>query len=322
MTSTAIFDSSAEVRKPKTHVFWILSIGFAVLAMLVHAAQVFAVLPAQMIAQAHIDFPHSLHAWLLESAAWSLAITFASAASLAQRFSSYLAKTSPIKKAMLLGGGLVTIQAVLALMFWFVRSHGPEDIGGLRAAFWLGGEFRIPVFFAVLQLFLAAWFTWHCFKIHREAAWAVSTTIFVYLGIDELFSVHERIGDLARDVGLFKDATETTAVRIGATYVYSWVLIFLPFVALVSVWLILQFRRLVGSRSVALLSLAGLLFLGGAMGVETRESHQRVVSESWEQSTDQHLNLLLEETMETLGVTLAVMVFARRRWILQDLGRQ
>lgn len=320
MIPTASLGKPAETPTPKTHVLWTLSIGFALLAMVVHAIQLFAMLPGHIAVTAVLDFPHSFHAWLLETAAWLLAIICASAAAIARVLARRWAMASALQKAILLGSILVAIQALLALIFWLARNHGPEDIGGLRAAFWLGGEFRIPVLFAVLQLLLAAWLTWQCFKMQRKAAWALSTAIFTYMGFDELFSIHERVGDAVKDSDLFEHTEGTTAVRIGDTHVYVWVLVFLPLVALIGLWLILQFRRLVGTRSVAMLSIAGLIFLGGAMGVETRESNQKLTSESWDHSTDQHLNLLLEETMETLGVTLAVMVFARRRWILMDLG--
>lgn len=313
--------SSAEFRSRQVRILWGLAISFGLVGVMVHGVQVMAVLPRHITAPALLDFPHSFHAWLVETAAWLIAIACALSALLLPSLSQRFASATPLQKAIVLGAVLVSIQAVLALMFWLSRNHGPEDFGGLRAAFWLGGEFRIPVFFAVLQHMLAAWLTWQCFKIQRRASWAMCAALFVYLGMDELLSIHERVGTAVSHWGLLQQSGEVKTVRIGDTYFYVWVLVFLPVVALVGGWFLLQFRRLIGVGSLLMLSVAALVFLGGAMGLETRESHQRSTLDLWDYSTARHLNLLLEETMETLGVTLAVGVFAWRRWVLMNMKR-
>lgn len=255
-------------------------------------------------------WPQGFHAWLLESAAWLIAGGSALAHGLRPRWQAWPGR----RRAGALALALVTAQAFMAAAFWWTREHGVEHLGALRAAFHLGGEFRIPAFFASGQAILAAALAWSVHRRERHRVWGVVAAACLYIGADELLSVHERVGTALRGFGGLETGEAATLAIAGGVHVYAWQIVFLPLAVALGLWMLGQFRALVDARTVGLLCLAALLFIGGSVGLETVQATSSATAQGWRGSDAMHLNLLVEETLETLGMTVAVFVLAGRAW--------
>ena len=206
--------------------------------------------------------------------------------------------------------GLVAVQAVLAAAFWWTRDQGFEQLGVLRAVFWMGGEFRLPALFAVAQAWLAAALAWRCHRHHPHPAWATAAVVCAYIGTDELLSVHETLGALLVASG-WVDVDPTNTVQVVGVRSFAWVLIHVPVAGVVGLALLKGFWTAVGPRYLACLVLAAVTFLGGAVGMEMVQAEGQSDRPDWLLTTAGHAQLLAEETLETLGMTLAVWVFAQ-----------
>jgi hypothetical protein len=213
------------------------------------------------------------------------------------------------RRAAALAISLVAVQAVFSIGHLATHDLEPERYGITRALFWLGGEWRPPAIFASLQLLLAAALALRCWKLQREWVWALAAVVCAYLAADELFSVHESVGRALRASGWIALEGGRT-VAIGPLSVYPWTLVFGPLALFVGGAFVAGFVRLLPRRAFALLVVAALVFLAGAIGFETRQS--MAVAAGLEDA-ERMWNVLIEETLEALGVTLAVFVFAWRR---------
>lgn len=255
-------------------------------------------------------WPQGFHAWLLETTAWLVAGSAVLAQGLRPRWRAWPGQ----RRAGALALALVAAQALLAAAFWWTREHGVGQLGGLRAAFHLGGEFRIPALFASGQALLAAALAWSVHRQERHRAWGVVAAACLYIGTDELLSVHERVGDAVRGLGGLETTPARTLALAGGLHVYAWQVVFLPLAAGLGLWLLAQFRALVDRGTLGLLCLAALLFIGGSVGMEAVQATSVATVAGWRGSDAMHLNLLVEESLETLGMTVAVFVLAGRAW--------
>ena len=129
--------------------------------------------------------------------------------------------------------------------------------------FRLDAEGGLPAWFTSLLLFLVAQALWRLGEESTRSArrrWVrherVLSIVFVYLSIDELTALHEQTIAPLRE-GLDLD---------GLLY-YSWVVVFVPLAALLAVFFAGWLRDLppVAAR---LIVVSGLLYVGGAAGVE------------------------------------------------------
>ncbi len=264
-------------------------------------------------------WPTGFHLWVAETGLLVLGIACVAAHLMRDRWQLWLFNASGKRRAAILVMALAVLQLLLALAFWLTRNKGVDQLGGLRAAFWLGGEFRLPTLFAVLQAWLAGWLAWQCRRFESmKAIWTAAAMVCVYIGFDEMLSIHEAVGRQVlhwlRDGGWFEFDSKNTMALWGGIRTYTWKLVFLPFAALVGLWLLHGFLRVLDRRAVLLLVVAALLFVGGAVGFETVEATRRATDPTWPFSTASHLNLLLEETFETAGMTVAIYVFAKHLW--------
>ncbi|WP_026611246.1 hypothetical protein [Methylocaldum szegediense] len=258
-------------------------------------------------------WPHRFHLWLLEALVWGLAGTALVADRFAPSFFTWWQQANPSQRAGTLGAVLIAIEVFLALCFWLTRDKGMDELGALRAAFWMGAEFRIPAFFATFQLWFAAWLAFQCYRLDRKVFWFASTLVFTYLGFDELFSLHEAAGSLLKGSGLVGSGEGT--VSVGSVKTYYWPLVFLLLLVFMSAWLFVIACRAVDIRALWQLVLAGVVFVTGAVGLETVEANGFAqMGDEWFTTTLGQFVLLTEELFETLGVTIAVVVFARHRW--------
>lgn len=179
---------------------------------------------------------------------------------------------------------------------------------GLLAAFSLGAENNFPTYFSTLALFacsalLAAIATGESRKGgNRPAYWFALSAIFLFLSMDEMMSIHERL-------------SEPVKALVGETDVfhYAWVL---PYGVLVVIFVAAfsRFLILLPRRTALLFVLAGALYVGGAVGFETLSGYHYSLSGS--KGITYVALQTMEEILEISGTILflyALADYAERR---------
>jgi hypothetical protein len=189
----------------------------------------------------------------------------------------------------------------------YVFDHG--NLFGVVRLLYVDEEQSIPAYFSSLQLLLAAALLGGIARIKwRERAanaahWTVLAAGFLYLSIDENCSIHEFL------------ANRLTAVKPTGIFYFAWVVpagiatvavafSFLPFLA----------RLPADTRREFII--AGLLFVGGAIGVEMAGGNY--AEEHGYRNLSYASLATLEESLEMFGI--AVFVRALLRYIERTHG--
>lgn len=161
---------------------------------------------------------------------------------------------------------LVTLAAILiiarltALFFRYALGHG--RILGFYDEFSLGLENNIPTYVSSLLLATAAIILALLAKMKRQQGdrwtlhWRMLSLIFLIMSVDEMASLHERFSLVVK-----------RASDLGAAFHYSWVavgLVVVPLVGLAYLWFLVDLRR----KTAWLFIIAGMLYVGGALGME------------------------------------------------------
>lgn len=257
-----------------------------------------------------IDWPHTLHLWIVELVAVLVALASLIGSAIGARVRKWLSQQTPVRRAFALGALLLSVETALAGGYWLTWPHGIESLGWLRAIFYLGGEFTPAAFFSTFQFWLCAWFAWKLFVSTSQRPWLLGVALCAYLGLDELISIHELVGRAGYDrseINSLLDGLGSMGIPL-----YSWQIIFFPIASGVGLVCIRCFAGLVSSRELGMLVLAGVVFLTGALGFEVIEARAAKLDPVWWAGPGGHLNLLIEETLEMVGVTIAVAVLAQR----------
>ncbi len=175
---------------------------------------------------------------------------------------------------------------VLSLVSLFVNlmhaqhTHGWETIVNL---FSVDREGSLPTWWSALMLTASGGLTWLVARSRRDAvwkerlAWWTLVAGFLFLSIDESCMLHERIGRRAQLQGSLHHA--------------RWILLWLPPALLVTCAILWQLWR-VSSRLVLGMTVGVMVFLSGAVGMETLTAKYRYEAET----------LALEEAKLTEGL--------------------
>ncbi len=132
----------------------------------------------------------------------------------------------------------------------------------LQRWFDVDGEGGIPAWFSCILLFTCAQVMWRLSHRHpsdtrgwqrHERALAV---VFVYLSIDELTQIHEQT-----------IAPVQSVLSLGGALYFGWIVVALPLVGIFAL-LMLGYLRGLPARTRRGFLVAGLLYVGGAAGVE------------------------------------------------------
>jgi hypothetical protein len=227
---------------------------------------------------------------------------------------AWWAHADPRRQAGALLLVLVTIEICLAAGFWFTQGRGVDQLGYLRSLFYLGGERNLPALFSALQLVLAGVLAYQCGRARAGASaarwtWWISSAVCLYLGFDEFFMLHERVGDWATASGWF-GAPGRNVISFGHWQVYTWTVVFTPIAAMLGPALAIKFRRMLPIRTFGILVLSGLAFLWGAIGMEDIQSHEIATGLIERGSLPAQFFMFVEEMLEMFGASLAVYVFA------------
>lgn len=292
-------------------------LGFTI-ALVAHAAQLLVIGPEAVRSLGTLAPPRAFNAWIAESVCWGIAIAAVvlrrSEARLVQRWRAF----TPIGKARLLGLSLAAVVATFGIGHWLTALRPATEVGWLKMFFMLASEYRPPAIFSALQLWLAAGFAFGCWRIGRQRAWLVTALLCAYMGADELLVLHESIGAAAAQSSVVASIME--ALWVAGITVGRWEIVFAPLAVGLAAWLVWRFLHLLNVWELAELGIAGSLFLGGALGMEILEHRWAAGNRDFVNTEFGRLNVLIEEGLEMLGVTLAVLVFSRRWWLMRQGG--
>lgn len=198
---------------------------------------------------------------------------------------------------------LHAVVAALLLISMSVRLLQVEaqlDFPGLRSLqrwFNVDGEGNVPSWFSCILLFLCAQTMWALSRRsageprqwqRHERALAV---VFVYLSIDESTQLHEQtIAPLQRMLDLS-----------GALF-FGWIVVAVPLTGLFAL-LMLGYLRALPARIGRGFMLAGLIYVGGAAGVEM------IGSVLWSEGNVQTVGYVLQTTVEEGLEMVGLLVF-------------
>lgn len=204
----------------------------------------------------------------------------------------------PFRTAKVLGG-LICLLAFFSLIGQ-VSKHflGHGRLLGFVYQFSLGNEGNITTYVSTLLLLSAslllgvvAWFAYQRQDSYRRH-WAILAVIFAYLSVDEFAMLHEHLGTLTKEYLL-----------AGEFFTYPWTVPGAVFLIAFAVGYARFFWHL-SSRWKLLFAVSGLIYVGGAFGIEMIGGWY-VVQHG--QGTFTHvLFVTVEEVMEMSGVALFI----------------
>ncbi|MCU0870488.1 MAG: hypothetical protein MUF30_12995 [Burkholderiales bacterium] len=299
-----------------------LGAGSAAAALLADGAATLtgAVLRARGASPAWLEWPHPLHWWLVETLAIML-LGFVVVAWITRGWwRAWWPAASPARRALVLCSALTAAEVGFGGAFWVTRHQTYASMGWLPTLFSLSTEWRPPTLFATAQWWLAGWLAAQCRRLSGRGIWGFVAAACVFLGADELLSIHEFAGNALKQSG-WVGSRGARSVDLGPIHTFYWPIVYVPLAGVVG---LVGLRGLLGvlrPPQLALLVLAGTVFLTGAVGFELLEATGTARTAGWWTSDRGSLNLLIEESLEAFGVTLAVGVFAHERWRLRAHAR-
>ncbi len=209
-----------------------------------------------------------------------------------------LAAIQPSKVTRILGF-IVTLLVSASIAGHIIKfTTGNNYIHGFVVIFDVNREYNIPAGFSAVILLIAAFLlsTIAVFKKRKGAPyalhWIILAVIFMYLSIDEAVCIHERFNPSARDM-----------FGTGWLPYYAWVI---PGSAFVLFFALSYFRFLLHlpMKSRRLFSIAAILYIGGALGIEIAGYHY--VALYGPNNLTYNMIGTVEETLEMVGIILFI----------------
>jgi hypothetical protein len=259
----------------------------------------------------HLEWPHTMHVLIIQGGVFLVSVLGVLAYFNRARIEAMLSELNAAKQAALLFGLLFLVEIFLGVAFWLTQDHpGFSDWGYLHDMFHLNYEFNIPTLFSVAQLWLAAMLAFLCMmrtKLTQDSSnqttvtWVVTSLVLLFLGFDELLSIHEDAETILVAVGILDPQFDN---RLGG-YGYAWTLVALPLAAAFGIWFVWRFFMIFQKRKRHLffLILSGITFIAGAVFMENIQVY---VTDAYQLERTPRILLMLEELLEMLGVSIAV----------------
>jgi hypothetical protein len=196
-------------------------------------------------------------------------------------------------------GLLILIHTILQVIRFMTGDH---SLMGLLAISSLGADVAVPSFYSAIAIlfcsFLLAIIAMGEFRRrgYRAGYWLALSAIFLFLSIDEMLSIHERL------IPLLRPAFE----GYGALY-YGWVA---PYAAAVVVLFVAYARFLLGLPRLTawLFLLSGGLYVGGAVGFEIIGGY--VAMENGTMNVPYVIVQSIEEILEMTGIVIFIYTLA------------
>ncbi len=198
------------------------------------------------------------------------------------------------------GASLATMISVLLLLHLIGQvarfGFGYTEVRGFVPLFYMGGEVNVPAFYSSAVIFTCA-VVLSIIGVARKTLgapdhvhWFGLSIIFAYLSMDEALQFHERLlrpmHDLLGSSGIF---------HLGWTVPYGLFVIFFTIVYRKFLWNL-------PARTRKLFIVAGLIYVGGALGLAVLESYH-VEQHGWDNITTVAM-ITIEDTMEMSGIAL------------------
>ena len=195
---------------------------------------------------------------------------------------------------------LVVLLALLSTLGQLLRFlHGREHAYGFVPLFYMDEENNVPTFFATLLLLIAAGCLLSTGAVRRGSGegdarkWTVLGMVFLLLAVDEAASLHEMTIEPVRALLGHPDGLLRFAwVVPGALFVAVMAIAYVPFL------------RALPRATARGMVLAGVLFVGGAIGLEIVEGV--MMAKDGGPSLGLSMAVNVEETLEMLGVVLLI----------------
>jgi hypothetical protein len=288
---------------------FILSIAIGVLCLLLAIIGNIYVLEAFAVSDHHIEWPNTLHVYLTQAVLAGLGIFLVWLYLARIRVITYFKQTNLQTLAIHLFVLLIIVELILVAIFLITVNYpGYSDLGLLYALFNLDVEKNIPTTFSALLILAAAGAAFSCIRVDRHFyigrlsvsyAWIAVSLTLLFMSIDEWFSLHE-------DAGLI-------VIRLGLVspdfYGYAWTIVGGLVATVVGLAGIATFVKVFAKYPglFRLLIVSGVLFLGGAIGMEDFQVYLRNNGVK----PFSKVVLVLEELMEMVGMSVALFVFIR-----------
>lgn len=224
----------------------------------------------------------------------------------------------------------VLIEIAFAGLDYFINYSRAIDVDHIRRMFNNTREDSLASWFSITQTLLVAltvWGIW-CITRHRggtwpkKLGWLVVALFFTYMAFDDGAKIHERLGST------LKDAQQGGTLQGFPSY--FWQIIFVPFFAVMGVYLMVFLWRQPDTRRlswVVALALGCMAFAVGLDFVEgMKPDHpwnvQRMIADQFsfggftrrhfqvsERTALMHFSKSLEETIEAFAMSLLWLVF-------------
>lgn len=198
---------------------------------------------------------------------------------------------------------LATIASILVLLSILgqilLRPDLPENVQGLIAFFNSAGEGNLPTYFSSFLLLFAAFFLLIVtLKVRSDkgsyvSMWTLLTLGFIYLSLDEMLVLHERISLFIRTL------TDWSGEGILRS---PWVILGLLSAIVLSVVFFKFFMHL-NKRTRMFFFIAGIMYVGAAMGFEIVEN---IYDESHGQDNVYRILQNVEEGLEMAAVIVFI----------------
>jgi len=188
----------------------------------------------------------------------------------------------------------------------------------LEELFDVGYESNVPTWFSSVQFLLLGLICGSIFLFQRSLypekkftfVWLSCVLGSVFLSLDEVAMIHESVGTLFER---YLEANETPLIEksIASFNSYYWALVYVPIVIPIAIWLGWFFWKELGKyRYFPIIGMT--VFLLGAVGVDFLEGAYSDVDEEHITGFARLIvvdmdSYLIEEMMEMVGVTLALM---------------
>lgn len=135
-------------------------------------------------------------------------------------------------------------------------------------------------------------------RLHKNKYFFFLSILFTLLSIDEMSSIHELLINPLRN-----------QFTLGGVFHFSWVIIYIPLVLLLALFLFRFYFSLEGYMKTGLF-IAGVLYIGGAIGVEMVGGV--VASNIGEDNLLYGLTTTLEESFELFGLLVLINTLLKR----------
>ncbi len=212
------------------------------------------------------------------------------------------------KTLYILLGIIATLLLLNILSFWNLHTNGLEEDTFFFKKFNFDTEKNVPSIFSSVLLFSAAVLLFKIAMtrltfISKKYFWYSLSIVFLFLALDELLRIHEKIGKL------FPVSENTPDV-----FHYAWVIPYGIVTLCIGILYIKPLLKL-PKQTLLLFILAGCIFISGAIGLEMIAGWS--ISQATEtlisvRTTPQFFILYtIEELLEMLGVTLFIYQLIR-----------